>query len=160
MSLKSPNKRIYFIMKVILRQNFEALGEAGKILAVKDGYARNFLIPRGIAYEASPRTLRLFEQDQQRLDARKNREKRQAEGLQTQLEGVSVTATVPVGEEDRVFGSVTAQDIAELLAAKGFDLDKRKIQLNEPIKALGIYEVPVKLHAEVQSTVKVWVVKQ
>ena len=147
-------------MKVILRQDFEALGEAGKIFTVKDGYARNFLIPRGIAYEASPGALRLFEQDKQRLDAKKNREKRQAEGLQTQLEGVSVTATVPVGEEDRVFGSVTTQDIAELLAAKGFEIDKRRILLDEPIKALGIYEVPVKLHTEVQATVKVWVVKQ
>ncbi len=147
-------------MKVILRQDFEALGEAGKVFTVKDGYARNFLIPRGIAYEASVRNLRLFEQDKQRLNARKNREKRLAEGLQTQLEGVSVTATVPVGEEDRVFGSVTAQDIAELLATKGFEIDKRRIQLSEPIKALGIYEVPVKLHAEVQATIKVWVVKQ
>jgi large subunit ribosomal protein L9 len=147
-------------MKVILRQDFEALGEAGKVFTVKDGYARNFLIPCGIAYEASVRNLRLFEQDKQRLNARKNREKRLAEGLQTQLGGVSVTATVPVGEEDRVFGSVTAQDIAELLATKGFEIDKRRIQLSEPIKALGIYEVPVKLHAEVQASVKVWVVKQ
>ncbi len=147
-------------MKVILRQDFETLGDAGKVLTVKDGYARNFLIPRGIAYEASARALRMFEQDKLRLNARKNREKKLAEDLKTKLDGVSVTATVQVGEEDRVFGSVTTQDIADMLAAKGFEIDKRKIQLDEPIKALGFYEVPVKLHGEVQSIIKVWVVKQ
>jgi large subunit ribosomal protein L9 len=147
-------------MKVILRQDFETLGEAGKVLTVKDGYARNFLIPRGIAYEASGQAMRLFEHDKLRLEAKKNREKKQAETLRTKLDGVSVTATVPVGEEDRVFGSVTAQDIADLLVAKGFEVDKRKIQLDEPIKALGFYEVPVKLHGEVQALIKVWVVKQ
>jgi large subunit ribosomal protein L9 len=147
-------------MKVILRQDFDTLGEAGKLVSVKDGYGRNFLIPRGIAYEATPRNLRLFEQDKQRSEAKKNREKRLAEILKEKLDGVSVTATVPVGEEDRVFGSVTTQDIADLLAAKGFEVDRRKIQLNEPIKALGIYEVPIKLHTDVQAIVKVWVVKQ
>ncbi len=147
-------------MKVILRQDFETLGEAGKVLTVKDGYARNYLIPRGIAYEASDRALRLFEQDKLRLSARKNREKKLAEDLKAKLDGVSVTATVPVGEEDRVFGSVTTQDIADMLAAKGFEVDKRKIQLDEPIKALGFYEVPVKLHGEVLAVIKVWVVKQ
>lgn len=147
-------------MKVILRQDFETLGDAGKVLTVKDGYARNFLIPRGIAYEASDRALRMIEQDKLRLNAKKNREKKLAEDLKTKLDGVSVTATVQVGEEDRVFGSVTTQDIAEMLAAKGFEIDKRKIQLDEPIKALGFYEVPVKLHSDVQSTIKVWVVKQ
>ncbi len=147
-------------MKVILRQDFETLGDAGKVLTVKDGYARNFLIPRGIAYEASDRALRMIEQDKLRLNAKKNREKKLAEDLKTKLDGVSVTATVQVGEEDRVFGSVTTQDIADMLAAKGFEIDKRKIQLDEPIKALGFYEVPVKLHSDVQSTIKVWVVKQ
>jgi len=147
-------------MRVILRQDFETLGEAGKVLTVKDGYARNFLIPRGIAYEATERNQRMIEQDKLRLDTRKNREKKQAETLQAKLDGVSVTATVPVGEEDRVFGSVTTQDIADLLAAKGFEIDKRKIQLDESIKALGFFEVPVKLHSDVQAVIKVWVVKQ
>jgi len=147
-------------MKVILRQDFETLGEAGKVLTVKDGYARNFLIPRGIVDEASAHALRVFEQDQLRLNARKNREKKLAEDLKAKLDGVSVTATVQVGEEDRVFGSVTTQDIADMLAAKGFEIDKRRILLDESIKALGFYEVPVKLHSEVQSTIKVWVVKQ
>jgi len=147
-------------MRVILRQDFDALGDAGKIVNVKDGYARNFLIPRGIAEVASDRTLRMFEHDKHRLEARKNREKKISEALKAKLDGVSVTATVAVGEEDRVFGSVTSQDIADMLVAKGFEIDKRKIQLDEPIKALGFYEVPVKLHPEVQAFIKVWVVKQ
>ncbi|MCG3120394.1 MAG: 50S ribosomal protein L9 [bacterium] len=147
-------------MKVILRQDFETLGEAGKILTVKDGYARNFLIPRGIAYEASDRAMRMFAQDKLRLEARQNREKKLAEALKAKLDGVSVTAAVAVGEEDRVFGSVTTQDIADMLTAKGFEIDKRKILLDEPLKALGFYEVPVKLHSEVQAVIKVWVVKQ
>jgi large subunit ribosomal protein L9 len=147
-------------MRVILRQDFETLGEAGKILTVKDGYARNFLIPRGIAFEATESNQHLLAQDQLRVTAKKNREQKQAEALKTKLDGVSVTAAVPVGEEDRVFGSVTTQDIADMLAAKGFEIDKRKIQLDEPIKALGFYEVPVKLHSDVQAVIKVWVVKQ
>lgn len=147
-------------MKVVLRQNFESLGEAGKIVNVKDGYARNFLLPRGIAFEANPRNLKVFEQEKKRLVALKDKEKKAAETLKAKLEGVSITATLPVGEDDRVFGSVTNQDVAELLAAKGFDIDKRRVLLEEPVKALGIYEVPVKIHPEVESTIKLWVVKQ
>jgi large subunit ribosomal protein L9 len=147
-------------MKVLLRQNFESLGEAGKIVNVKDGYARNFLLPRGLALEANERNLKIFEQEKRRLVGLKEKEKKSAEVLKAKLDGVSVTATLPVGEDDRVFGSVTNQDIADLLAAKGFSLDKRKIVLEEPVKALGIYEVPVKLHPEIESRIKLWVVKQ
>lgn len=147
-------------MKVLLRQNFESLGEAGKIVNVKDGYARNFLLPRGIAFEASERNLKIFEQEKRRLVGLKEKEKKSAEVLKAKMDGVSITATLPVGEDDRVFGSVTNQDIADLLAAKGFSIDKRKIVLEEPVRALGIYEVPVKLHSEIESTIKLWVVKQ
>jgi large subunit ribosomal protein L9 len=147
-------------MKVVLRQNFDSLGEAGKIVNVKDGYARNFLLPRGIAFEANARNLKIFEQEKSRLASLKDKEKKSAEVLKAKMDGVSITATLPVGEDDRVFGSVTNQDVADLLAAKGFSIDKRKIILEEPVKALGIYEVPVKLHPEVESTVKLWVVKQ
>lgn len=147
-------------MKVVLRQNFDTLGEAGKTVNVKDGYARNFLLPRGIAFEATERNLKIFEQEKRRLAGLKEKEKKAAEALKAKLDGVSITATLPVGEDDRVFGSVTNQDIADLLAAKSFSIDKRKIILEEPVKALGIYEVPVKLHAEVEATIKLWVVKQ
>ncbi|MGH7495058.1 MAG: 50S ribosomal protein L9 [bacterium] len=147
-------------MKVLLRQNLESLGEAGKIVNVKDGYARNFLLPRGLAFEANERNLKIFEQEKKRLVGLKEKEKKSAEVLKAKMDGVSITATLPVGEDDRVFGSVTNQDIADLLAVKGFSLDKRKIILEEPVKALGIYEVPVKLHPEIESRIKLWVVKQ
>lgn len=147
-------------MKILLRQDFDKLGEAGKVVNVKDGYARNFLIPRGIAFEASARNLHVLEQEKKRYAAMKLKEKKAAEGFSAKLEGVSLTAAMPVGEDDRIFGSVTNQDIADLLAAKGFEIDKRKIVLEEPVKALGIYEIPIKLHSEIECKVKLWVVKQ
>lgn len=147
-------------MKVLLRQDFPTLGEAGRIVTVKDGYARNFLIPRGIAFEASAGNLKFLEEEKKRGAALRLREKKAAEALKAKMEGVSITAAMPVGEDDRIFGSVTNQDIADLLAAKGYEVDKRKISLEEPIRALGIYEIPIKLHAEVESRIKLWVVKQ
>lgn len=147
-------------MKVLLRQDFDKLGDAGKVVIVKDGYARNFLIPRGIAFEASERNLHVLEQEKKRYAAVKLREKKAAEAFAARLEGVSLTAAMPVGEDDRIFGSVTNQDIADLLATKGFEIDKRKIVLEEPVKALGIYEIPIKLHSEIECKVKLWVVKQ
>ena len=147
-------------MKVLLRQNLATLGEAGKIVSVKNGYARNFLIPRGIALEANDRNMKIFAQEKKRGESLKLKEKKEAETLKTRLEGVSITAPMPVGEDDRIFGSVTNQDVAELLAAKGFEIDKRKILLDDPVRALGIYEVPIKLHPEVESVIKLWVVKQ
>lgn len=147
-------------MKVLLRKDFETLGDAGKIVNVKDGYARNFLIPQGIAFEASERNLHVLEQEKKRYAAMKLKEMKASEVLAAKLDGVSITAAMPVGEDDRIFGSVTNQDIADLLAAKGFEIDKRKIILEEPVKALGIYEIPVKLHSEIECKVKLWVVKQ
>lgn len=146
-------------MKVILKQDFEKLGKAGEVVEVKAGYARNYLVPRGIALEATPSNLRVFE-EQKKLDAQRlDKAKKAALALAGKLEGVSCTAAVAAGEEDRIFGSVTSQTIAELLKEKGFDIDKKRILLEEPIKALGIYDVPIRLHPEVEVKVKVWVVK-
>ncbi|HEX9655091.1 MAG TPA: 50S ribosomal protein L9 [bacterium] len=147
-------------MKIILKQNFDNLGKFGDVVEVKDGYARNFLIPRQIAIHANDRNMRLLEQERKRVEVKQSKEKRSAEDLAKSLEPVSLTATVAVGEEDKVFGAVTSQDIAELLKAKGFDIDRRKIVLDEPLKALGVYEVAIKLHADVEAKVKVWVVKE
>jgi len=147
-------------MKIILKQDFETLGKFGEVVDVKDGYARNFLIPRQIAIHANDRNTRMLEQERKRLEVKQSKEKRSAEDLAKTLEPVSLTATVAVGEEDKVFGAVTSQDIAELLKAKGFEIDRRKIILNEPLKALGVYEVPIKLHSEVEAKIKVWVVKE
>jgi large subunit ribosomal protein L9 len=122
-------------MKVILKKDDAKLGESGEIVEVKNGFARNYLIPQGIAVEATPSNLK-------------------------NIEEISCTASVAVGEEDRVFGSVTSQTIAELLREKGFDVDRKKIFIEEPIKALGIYAIPIKLHPEVETKVRVWVVRE
>jgi len=147
-------------MKVILRQDVESLGTVGDIVEVKDGYARNYLIPQGIALKADKNSIRILEAEQRRLQLKVSKDKRNAEKLAEQLSHVSCTATVTVGEEDKVFGSVTTQDIANLLKDKGFEIDRKRIQLAEPIKALGIYTIPIKLHAEVEAKIKLWVVKE
>ncbi|MFQ5823606.1 MAG: 50S ribosomal protein L9 [bacterium] len=147
-------------MKIILRKEFKPLGNIGDIVEVKDGYARNYLIPSQIALQATPQNLKLFEEEEKRVQIKESKDKRTAEQLAKQLEEISLTATVAVGEEDKVFGAVTSQNVAELLKAKGFNIDRRKIQLDEPLKALGIYEVPIKLHSEIEAKIKVWVVKE
>jgi large subunit ribosomal protein L9 len=147
-------------MKVILKQDFEKLGNTGDIINVKDGYARNYLIPRQIAYEATSSNMKRFEEEKKRMASQLTKEVKKAEKMATELEKVSCTITVAVGEEDKLFGSVTSQDIAGALEEKGIAIDKRKILLEEPIKALGIYTVPIKLHSEVSANVKVWVVKK
>jgi len=147
-------------MKIILKQDHENLGKAGELTDVKNGYARNFLIPQGIAVTATKRNMRVLEEEFKMADRRKSKDKVLAEAVAQELSKVSITAPVSVGEDDRLFGSVTAQAIADLLKEKGFDIDKKKILLSEPIKALGIYTVAVKLHTEVSADVRVWVVKE
>jgi len=147
-------------MKLILRQDYEPLGEAGHIVNVKPGFARNFLIPKGLAMLATDKNLKKFENDKKQMFWRQEKEKRQSEELAKTLENVSCTITVQVGEEDKMFGSVTSQNIAEALESQGYTIDRRKIVLDEPIKSLGIYSVPIKLHTDVEAKVKVWVVKE
>jgi large subunit ribosomal protein L9 len=147
-------------MKVILRQDYEHLGKAGAIVTVKNGYARNFLIPQGIALIASDKSIRRLDEEQKQLTSKQERDKKNAEKFAEELTKVSITASVQVGEEERVFGSVTSQDIADLLKEKGYEIDRKKILLDEPIKSLGIYDVKIKLHTEVETTIKVWVVKK
>ncbi|HHE54172.1 MAG TPA: 50S ribosomal protein L9, partial [Caldithrix abyssi] len=134
--------------------------KTGDVVKVKDGYARNFLIPKGIAYLASKENKKRLENELKLKSWRVEKEKLAAEELAKKLANVSCTIPVQVGEEDKLFGSVTSQNIAEALAAQGIEVDRRKIQLEEPIKSLGIYSVPIKLHSEVEATVKVWVVKE
>lgn len=147
-------------MDIILREDFETLGQAGEVVSVKDGYARNYLIPKGIAYLANEANKKRYENDVKQQAWRLNRDKKIAEELAVKIENVSCTISVQVGEEDKMFGSVTSQNIAESLASQGYEVDKRKILLEEPIKSLGIYSVPIKLHTDVEATVKVWVVKE
>ncbi len=147
-------------MKVILRKNYENLGKIGDIVEVKAGFARNFLIPRSIAYTATPGNIKAFEQEKIQIEKREAKELAAAQKIASDLENVSISIPVKVGEEDKIFGTVTTQMIADALKEKGFDLDKRKIEITEPIKALGIYSVSVKLHPEVTTTVKTWVVRE
>ncbi len=147
-------------MKVILRKDFETLGALGEIIEVKEGFARNYLIPRGIALKADDKNIKILEEERKKETLKLSKDKKSAEKLAQKLDSVSCTVAVTVGEEDRVFGSVTTQDIADLLKDKGFDIDRRKIVLDEPIKALGIYDIPIKLHSEVEAKIKLWVVKE
>ena len=147
-------------MKVILKQDNDKLGNAGDVITVKSGYARNFLIPHQFAYEATPGNLKRFEEEKKKITSQISREIKTAEKLAEELEKVSCTIAVSVGEEDKLFGSVTSQDIFNALEEKGIQVDKRKILLEDPIKALGIYTISIKLHSAVTANVKVWVVKK
>jgi large subunit ribosomal protein L9 len=147
-------------MKVILRKDFEALGQIGDIVEVKEGYARNFLIPRKIVYTALGGNLRALEEEKRNLVRKNEHELQTAETLAAELEKVSVTIPVQVGEEDKIFGSVTNQMISDALSEKDYVIDKRKIEIEEPIKTLGIYSVNLKLHKSINAKIKVWVVRE
>jgi large subunit ribosomal protein L9 len=147
-------------MKIILRENIETLGTMGEELTVKDGYARNFLIPKELAYPATKKFLSVIKGEVKQKQVVYEKEKQKAEVLAKEMENVAVTITVTVGEEDKMFGSVTTANIAEKLHEAGYDIDRKRIVLNEPIKALGVYHVSVKLHQEVKLDIKVWVVKE
>lgn len=147
-------------MKVILRKNFDQLGKVGDVLTVKDGYARNYLIPRQIAYQATKGNILALEEEKKQITKKEVKELEAAQKFASDLERVSITIPVKVGEEDKIFGTVTNQMISDSLKEKGFDIDKRKIEITEPIKSLGIYSVSIKLHPSVSATVKTWVVRE
>ncbi|HXE74833.1 MAG TPA: 50S ribosomal protein L9 [Candidatus Xenobia bacterium] len=147
-------------MEVILRQDIDKLGRRGDIVSVKDGYARNYLLPRKLAIEASEANRKQVAEMKAAAARHDAREKGAAESLATQLGELVLTITVKAGEQDQLFGSVTTMDIAAALEGKGFSIDKRKIQLDEPIKTIGEYSVPVRLHHDVTATVKVNVARE
>lgn len=147
-------------MEIILRQAVDKLGHPGDVVKVSPGYARNFLLPRGFAYEATPGNRKRIALEKERLEAAESDRRGQAQALADRLEQVSLTFSARVGEEGKLFGSVTSADIAQQLEAQGIHIEKRLIDLHEPIKALGVYRVPVKLHADVKPELKVWVIKQ
>jgi len=146
-------------MKVILRKNFNQLGQIGDLVNVKDGFARNFLFPRKIAFIANDSNLKALEEEKKQASKKEAKNLEAAKTLCTELEKVSVTIPVTVGEDEKIFGSVTTKMIADALKEKGHDIDHRKIEIEEPIKALGIYEVKVKVYSEVIASVKTWVVR-
>jgi len=147
-------------MEVILREDIDKLGNRGQVVKVAPGYARNFLLPRKLAVAATEANKKIVEQERQAHLRRDAKLKGEAEDLSKLLSGVSVTISQKAGENDQLFGSVTSKDIADALAHKNYTIDRRKVQLDEPIKQLGEYKVPVRLHKDVTAEVTVIVVKE
>jgi large subunit ribosomal protein L9 len=147
-------------MEVILREDIEKLGHRGQVVKVADGYARNFLLPKRLAVQATEANKKIVEQERQAHLRREAKLKNDAEDLAKMLSGVRVTIIQKAGESDQLFGSVTAKDVAEALEKQNFSIDRRKIHLEEPIKQLGQYQVPVRLHREVTAEITVEVVRE
>jgi large subunit ribosomal protein L9 len=147
-------------MEVILRQHVDNLGRRGEVVKVADGYARNYLLPRKLALVATQGNKKQIERERAKLDALEAEEQKMADAIAARLAGLEVEIARKVGETEALYGSVTTADIAAALHAKGFDIDRRKVQLQEPIKKLGEYEIPIKLHREVVARVKVHVVAE
>jgi large subunit ribosomal protein L9 len=147
-------------MQVILRERLENLGNAGEVVEVKPGYARNYLIPQGLAYEATSANIRQIEREKAQRDAQEAETLAGARSYAGKLEGVSLTFNARAGQEGKLFGSITSGDIADKLAEMGLEVDRRQIELDEPIKSLGVHSVPVRLHSQVRPEIKVWVIAE
>jgi large subunit ribosomal protein L9 len=147
-------------MEVILREHIDHLGRRGEVVKVADGYARNYLLPRKLALPATEGNKKQIERERAKFEAREADEKRVAEALAARMAGLELVIARKVGETDALYGSVTSADIAEALAAKGFEVERRRLVLPEPIKRIGEVDVPVKLHREVTAQVKVKVIAE
>jgi large subunit ribosomal protein L9 len=148
------------MMDVILREHVENLGRRGEVVKVADGYARNYLLPRKLALLATDGNKRQIERERVKFDAKELEEKKVAEAVADRLKTLEIEIARKVGETEALYGSVTSGDIAAALLAKGFDIDKRKLQLHDPIKKIGEFDVPIKLHRDVTTNVKVRVVAE
>jgi large subunit ribosomal protein L9 len=147
-------------MKVILKADVAPLGKSGEVIEVKPGYGRNYLIPRNLAVEATRKNVSQLEHEKRLIALQQDRRLAESEKLVQQLESYSCTIPCKVGEEDRLFGSVTARDLAETLRRDGFAVDKRNVLLEEPLKHLGVYTVPVRVGPNAEAKLKVWLVKK
>jgi large subunit ribosomal protein L9 len=147
-------------MEVILREHVDHLGRRGEIVKVADGYARNFLLPRKLALLATEGNKKQVERERAKFDAKEAEDRQAAQRVADRIAGLELVISRRVGETDALYGSVTSGDVAEALAAKGFEIDRRKLQLDEAIKRIGDFDVPVKLHRDVTTTVKVKVVAE
>ena len=147
-------------MKIILRENIDALGLEGDIVEVAKGYARNFLLPKGLAMEANDQNIKFFETQRKKIEIKKIKAKEEAEKAREKLSEVTVTISQRAGEEDKLYGSVTSMDIATHLEKQGIAIDRRKIELDKPIKTLGEFDVPIRLYPEVIGSIKVVVVPE
>ena len=147
-------------MEVVLKEDIENLGHMGDVVKVKDGYARNYLLPRGLVVLANNKNLKALEHEQRMIGQRRERLTKEAQGISDKLAGVSLEFTAKVGEEGRLFGSVTTMDIEKALKEQGFEVERRRIVLDAPIKNVGDYEVPIRLRPEVMPSIKVKVVSE
>ncbi len=147
-------------MEVVLREDIENLGHMGDVVKVKDGYARNYLLPRCLVVLANSKNLKALEHEQRMIAQRRERLTKEAQGISDKLAGVSLEFTAKVGEEGRLFGSVTTMDIEKALKEQGYDVERRRIVLDAPIKNVGDYEVPIRLRPEVMPSIKVKVVSE
>ncbi len=147
-------------MEVILKQKIQGLGDRGDVVKVKEGYARNFLFPKRLALPSTPSQRRVLEEESRLHVVRDTKLKQGVQALAEKMKGLSCTIVVQAGEEDKLYGSVTGHDIAKAISNQGFAIDHKQVELEEPIKKLGVYSVSVRLHREVEVPVKIWVVKE
>ena len=147
-------------MKVILREDVPDVGKAGQTIDVKSGYGRNYLIPRNLAILATKANLNAIDEINKQSEIKVRKRRRSAEIIKEKIEKLSLSAEVLVGEDEKLFGSVTTADIAELMANEGVNIDKRAIELESPIKVLGVYTLPIKIEKEVTANLKLWVIKK
>lgn len=147
-------------MKVILKQDVDKIGKAGSIIQVKDGFAHNFLFPKKLAVPVNSANLKQIEEDTQRKLQQLNKIKKEAQEIKEKLDKLSLTIPVLIQEDETLYGSITSQEIESALKEEGFEINKNSILLESPIKALGVYEISVKLHPEVMAKVKIWIVKK
>ena len=147
-------------MKVILVQDVEKIGKAGQVLTVADGFARNYLIPHKKAREATPGNMKVLDVLKKKEAAGEAKKVEAARALANRIGNLSITISVQAGEEEKLFGSVTADAVADALMEEGIEIDKKDVILDEPIKKLGVYQVAVKVHPEVKASVRIWIVKK
>lgn len=147
-------------MKIILRKDVKNLGNTSEIKEVKNGYANNYLIPKNLAYPATDQYLKIFENEKKIALKRLEKMNKEAQDLKEKLENLSLNINVKVGEDEKLFGSVTSQDIVEKLEEQGINLSKKQITIKENIRKLGIYNIPIKIASEIEATLKVWIIKE
>ena len=146
--------------KVILQEMVENLGAAGDVVQVSEGYARNFLLPRNLAVIADDRNMKRFDHQKKMTQDKLNRQIDSAKDLAKKIESISCTISSKAGDEDKLFGSITNRDIEEALAKEGITIDRKSILLAEPIRILGVFTVPIRVHKEVTANLKLWVIKE
>ena len=147
-------------MQLILIKDVDRLGKAGDVVKVRDGYARNFLVPKGLALEAAQKDIKFLENEKKKFQIKQKKLKKEAQDIADKLRNISCTIAMTTGEENRLYGEVTAEMISDFYRQEGLEINRRRIHLEKPIRHLGVYQADIKLHPEVAASIKVWVVKK